>query len=174
MPLDVSLVQPESEFVNVAKQVLFARVMIDAVQSAFQDGPGALDRVGRYRTPSVPSKCVVDRVVTVKQSVKVRENHVIVGIKLASDFDVGVNLAVDRIQRANLGDLRACSSATFTHSEYGHFADRSTASMKFIRLVLVSFESTNEALVDFDFAPQFVEWSIGATASFPQSAQHEP
>jgi len=48
MPLHIAVVAAERELVNVAMQVLVAGVMVDAVQPALQDGPNALNAVGRH------------------------------------------------------------------------------------------------------------------------------
>ena len=49
VPRNVAVVQPPCEFVHVSVKVLRAGVMVDTVQAALQDGPDALNAVGRYR-----------------------------------------------------------------------------------------------------------------------------
>ena len=51
MPLDASLVQPEGELVDIAVEMLEAGVMIDAVQTALDDGPRRPPRCWRAPLP---------------------------------------------------------------------------------------------------------------------------
>ncbi len=60
MVLNVSFVQPESKFVNVAVQVLRAGVVINADQSALENGENAFDPVCSYIVANVFAVTVVD------------------------------------------------------------------------------------------------------------------
>lgn len=66
VPLYVALVEPKRELVNVAVQVLITGVVIDAVQSALQNGPNALNPVRRHAIiPHILARGVNDGLVLV-------------------------------------------------------------------------------------------------------------
>src|SRR5579872_5022581 len=68
---DVPLVEAKRKFIDVAEQVLFAGVMVDAMQPALQDGPDALNTVRMSRASDKLFGAVVDRLVTKEQSIEV-------------------------------------------------------------------------------------------------------
>jgi hypothetical protein len=173
---DVAFVQPERELIDVSKEMLGTRVMVDAMQPALQDSPNALDRVCMSGSALILARAVVDGLVPVKQPVQIVEEHMLIGIELRPNFDVAVNLIVDVIEGPNLCDLgeRAATFATFAHPEYSDLADAPTASMEFLGLVLVPFFSPDEAFIKFDNPAQFVERSIGSAASFAEPSEDEP
>src|SRR5678816_1878744 len=53
VPLDISIVQPECELINVAARVLGRDVVEGSVDPALQNGPHALDSVDAYVTVDV-------------------------------------------------------------------------------------------------------------------------
>src|SRR5260370_15992915 len=68
MPLDMALVEPERELVNVAAKMLRTGVVIDANQAALQNRENALDAVGRYVVADELGSTVVDGFVIEEQA----------------------------------------------------------------------------------------------------------
>src|ERR1700679_611042 len=173
VPLNVALVQSESEFVNVAVKVLRARVVVDAIQSALQDSPNALDAVRVRRAPRILTRAVVDGIVAEEQAVQVAVCAMLIGVEVRPDFHRAVNLVLDRAQVRGLDDLRDRAATAFAHSEDGSLADRPAPRLQFFVLVLVCFFPADEAFVNLDYAPQFVDIGI-VSACLAQALQHEP
>ena len=66
MPLNLTLVKPESELAHIPAQVLFADMMIGAIDSALQERPDGFDAVGRDADPrSAAATAVFDRMKSV-------------------------------------------------------------------------------------------------------------
>lgn len=59
--LDVALIEPKGELVNVTAKVLFARVMVDADQAALHDREHGLDAVRGHVVANELASAVVDR-----------------------------------------------------------------------------------------------------------------
>src|SRR5581483_9735692 len=58
---DVTSIQPKSELIDVSTQVLRTRVVVDTMQSAFQNRPNTLNAVGMNRASFVLTCTVVYR-----------------------------------------------------------------------------------------------------------------
>src|SRR5579872_5624069 len=56
----VAIVEPESKFINVAVKVLFAHMMIDAIDAALQHRENAFDAIGGYIVTRVFARAMVD------------------------------------------------------------------------------------------------------------------
>ena len=92
VPLHVAFVQPESEFVDIAANVLRAGVMVDTVQAAFQDSPNTFDAVRADVAAHVLAAAMVDCVVVVEQTTQVGVAGGLVGV----DGTTGLHVAMDR------------------------------------------------------------------------------
>lgn len=91
---DVPFIQPKRELIDVTEKMLGAGVMIDAVQSALQDGPNALNRVGGYRTARELTSGMVYRLVTKEKAVEIRICAILVGVDSAARFHRAVDLVL--------------------------------------------------------------------------------
>jgi len=173
---DVTLVQSEGELVNIAVKVLFASVMIDADQAALQDGPYALDSIRMSRATRVLANGVVDRLVTEEQPAKVVVGCVLVRVKLAPDFHRSMNLVLNRVDGIVWHNLGVDASATFPHPEHSNLADRTASGFQLFVLVLVTFESANEALIYLNRPAEFFTVAIRPeiAASLTEPAEYEP
>src|ERR1039458_1125018 len=67
--LHVALIQPERKFVQVARQMLGADFVIDAVDASFQDSPNAFDAVSSGLAACVFASRMVHGFVTEEQAV---------------------------------------------------------------------------------------------------------
>ena len=170
----VTIVEPKCELIHVPLKVLWAGVMVDAMQPALQDGPDTLDTVGVSRTTGVLASPVVDRLVRKEQAIQIAVRSVLIGVELRARFNRSMNLVLNRRQPGIGDDLRVNAPATFAHPEHGDFADRSAPGLQFFVLVFVGFFAADEALIDFDGTTQFVERAIRTAARFPQASQYEP
>src|SRR4029077_10035708 len=70
VPLDVAVVEPEGELVDVAAKMLRAGMVVDAGNAALHDGPDRFDAVGVDIAARVLASAVVDRVVAEEQAVE--------------------------------------------------------------------------------------------------------
>ncbi len=173
MPRHVALVQSPGELLDVAVQVLGAHLMVNAVDTALQDGPNALNAICGHRPACVLTGAVIDRLMAVEQAVQVVKNHVVIGVKLAPDFDVAVNLAVDVIQRADRGHLRSGAPVAFPHPQHGRLADRAASGVEFLPFVLVAFLAAEKGFVNFDDPLQLVD-GIRRATSLTEPTENEP
>lgn len=148
-------------------------MMIDPMNPALQDRPDALNRIGGHRSTGVFSGAVVDRLMLVEQAVQIVEDHVVIGVELRADFDIGMDFAVDLVQRTDRRDLRPRPSAALPHAKHGHFADRAASSMEFLMLVFVGLFAAEERFVYLDYPFELVD-GIGSAARLAEPSQNEP
>lgn len=94
VPLHVAVIQAEGKFVNVAAQVLFAGVVIDADQAALHDREHTFDAVGGHVIADVFAFAVVDGFVVEKQPAKATVNASLIGVQRRASGDVLVDFGV--------------------------------------------------------------------------------
>src|SRR5208282_4210237 len=80
MPLDVAFVQPESELIQIAAEVLAAHAVVNAIVAAFQDGPDAFNRVRVGRASRILASRMIDGIVLVEQTVQPSVSDNLAGI----------------------------------------------------------------------------------------------
>lgn len=153
--------------------MLLGNLMIDAVQSALQDGPDGLDRVRGGWPTGILAHRMVDRVVPVEQPVKVAENQMIIRVELRTGFNRTVNFPVDIVQCPKVNNLCSRPTTPFSHPEDGGFTDCSASGVELLTLVFVCFLAADKAFIDFDDSSELV-LSIRRTASLPQALKHKP
>src|SRR4051794_18975232 len=90
--LDVALVQPEGELVNVPAQMLRAGVMVDAENAPLHDREDALDTVGRHVAAHELAGAVIDRLVIEEQPGETTVGSELVSVQHGADFDILVDL----------------------------------------------------------------------------------
>src|SRR5579872_28593 len=168
---DVPLVEAKRKFIDVAEQVLFAGVMVDAMQPAFQDGPDTLDGVSGDRTTGKLSGAVVDPLVTIEQAVQVVVRAVLIGVDRRANFHRAVDLVLDSVDAGRVNHHGDGTASAFPHSQHGGFADRPTARVQLFAGVLVAFFSADESLVNLDNPAKRFQLT---SASFAETAQNEP
>ena len=91
MALHIAVVKPEREFVHIAVQVLFAGMVIDAVQAALQHRPDAFDAIGRYAIPDIFARAVVVSLVLIEHRTDAEIAAVFIGVDGRSRFHIGVD-----------------------------------------------------------------------------------
>src|SRR6266404_8671390 len=171
MMLYVALVQPEGELVNVAPKMLFARVMIHAVESALHHGPHALNAVRVHRAASEHARAMVHAAMLEQKLVKAAEGFVFVSVEGRADFDVIEDRLLNGAKIVALNRERFGVAAALAHSQNGDFANGTTALFQLFVLVLVALFAAYECLVYFDKAAQLLNVFAARLA---QALQHEP
>lgn len=171
MPLDVSEIQTEGKFVNVSLGVLWADMVKDAVDTALENRPNALNAVGVDRAACEVSGAVVDRGMAVEQTVKASVAGVFVAVDGGTNFDVVEQALLDGSEVRAVQNKRLRVAAALAHSENSGFANGTTAHVQLFVRVLVGLFAANESFIHFDDAFELVEVFA---ASLAQTVQHEP
>ena len=123
MTLHVSFIEPKSKFIDVAAKMFWAGVMINANQSALENGKDAFNPV---RGDVVTNKfvfAVIDCVMTKEQSTDARVGSGVVGMQCRANFHMLMNFGLDS-SRVRVLNLRCDRSATpLAHPKDRRFAD---------------------------------------------------
>src|SRR5579859_2065621 len=171
MASDVALVQTERELIDVAVKVLSARVMVDSVKPTLQDGPDALNAVGRDCPARELSRAVVHCLVVKEQAVKIAVCPELIGVDRGPGFNYAVDFVLYGVDVGRLYNLGEGTAPTLAHPQDGSLTDATASRIQFFVLVLVPLFPADESLVDLDHAAQFLE--LPATC-LPQASQDEP
>ena len=173
-----ALVQSEGEFVDVSLEMLLGYLMVDAIDSTFQDRPHAFNSVGVDIAIHVFFCAVFHRVMVVEQSVESGIAAVVVGMKNRSRFDIRENRTVDMVavggvqcRGNNAAFPDGVRTRAFAHPNDGCFPNGATSGFEFLGFVFVAFKATDKGFVHFDNAAQ---WVVGRPAGFAQPLEHEP
>src|SRR5215218_3204879 len=170
--VDVALVQPERELVNVAAQVLWAGMMVDADDAAFEDREDALDAVGRHAVANELASAVIDGLVIEEQPGEATVSGELVSVQRRANRDVLVNCPVNGFL-IRVSD-RLClylAAGALAHPQNGSLANRAASRVQLLFLVLVGLDPADIGFVNLDDAGQLLEFG---TASLAQPVQHEP
>jgi hypothetical protein len=171
VPLYVALVEAKRELVNIAMQVLVAGVVIDAVQTALQHRPDALNAVRRHAViPDVLARAVNDGFVLVIAA-EANVATMIVGMDCCARLDALADFHAQRLGIGSIHGPRHGASAALAHAENGRLADRTATGAQFLAFVLVTLFPADIGLIDLDDAGELAEI---AAASFAQPAKDEP
>src|SRR4051812_48703703 len=169
---DVALVQPERELVNVAVQVLWAGMMVDADDAAFEDREDALDAVGRHAVANELASAVIDGLVIEEQTGEATVSGELVSVQRRANRDVLVNGPVNGFL-IRVGDRLGLHLAAgpLAHTQNGSLADRAAPCVQLLCLVLVRLDTADIGFVNLDDTGQLLEFGA---ASLTQPVQHEP
>src|SRR5271165_3985200 len=148
--LDVTLVQPERKFVDVAFKVLGAGMVIDADQPALKDGKYAFNPVRRDVTADIFARAVVD--CFVRETVKVVIDGRVVSVKRRTGFDIGRNRRANRSSVDVINRASDHLAAALTHPEDSRLTNRTAPGLEFLRGVLVRLLPANVSFVNLDDA----------------------
>ena len=124
MVLNVSLVQPERKFINVAVQMLRAGVMIDAEQTSLQDRKNAFHAICRHVAANIFARAVIDRVMVETGIADAGICATFVSVQRRSRLYVPMDSGLDRLLVCFLDWHSDRASAALTHAENGGLADR--------------------------------------------------
>lgn len=171
MPSYVAIIQAKGELVNVAVQMLFAGVVIDADQAAPHHREDAFDAVRGHAIPHVFARAVANRFMFEAGFVDARIDRSLIRVQCRAPFDILANLRLDRLFVRLLDRHGDRLAATFPHRQHRGLAHRAAPGLQLLVLMLVGLFATDIHLVDLDNAFQRVKI---VTARFAQTMQHEP
>ena len=152
-----AIVQSESEFIDVAAKVFLAHVVIDAVDAALQNCPGAFDSIHSYIAPDKFSETVIDRFVSEEKTVKLAVSCRFVGVDRRARLDVFINRGAqvdcvnghDGIGNRATGALAQTDDRSFSNGAASH--------VELPGFMLVRFFASNVSFVYLDRAAQFLQ-----------------
>src|SRR5579859_5511109 len=170
---DVASIQPESEFIHVPAQMFDTDLVIDAVDSSFENSPHALNAVCASRADAVLASGMIDGIMFEKQTVQVGEKQMLVSIELRSHFDAFVNALSHNLQAALFERRGNGAPVTLSHSKDGSFSDRAATGLELFGFVFVALFAADETLVQFHDAFELVN-AAGVGTGFAQTLKHEP
>ena len=130
--LHVSFIEAEGEFVNIAAKMLFAGVVINADQTAFENCENAFNAVRGHGVADKLSFAVIDGIMIEKHAADASICPGFVGMQGRADFHMPINFGLDRSGvrvRNCLGDSPA---ATFAYPENCGLADCATAGLELL------------------------------------------
>jgi hypothetical protein len=152
-------------------QVFRAGVMIDAMKSAFQNGPNGFDAVCVDVSAHPLAVCVAYRMMREEQAADAAIDARTVTVQRRANFAELVNRALD-CRQVVVGDHECLSvAAPLTHSENRRFTNRAPTLFQFFVFVLRVFLTAHKGFVNFDCAAQLLNVTA---AGFSQALQHEP
>src|SRR5579885_2004977 len=167
----IPCVEANRKLIDIAVQMLLARLVIDAVQSTLEHSPHGFDSVGACHAAHVLVRRMVDALLLVEESGQVVVGRVLIGVERGTDFHIRVNRVLNFLLRCGEQWQGLDLASTLTHSEDGHLADRAASEFLLVCFVLVALQSADESLINLDGAAQFVEVFANCLA---QAMQDEP
>jgi hypothetical protein len=172
MVFDVTFVQSEGKFINVAAKMFLAGMMIDAINATLHDRENALNTVRGYIVPDIFALAVIDRIVIEGQASNTDIRAGFVGVDGRANLNILKDRGLDRL-RVRADDRHGDRApAALAHTKNWSLANRATARLELLRLVFVGFLAADECFINLNDASKFLE--IGATTSLPQAVQDEP
>ena len=171
VPLYIAIVQAEGELIDVALQVLRAGVMVDAMQPALQDGPYALNAVGRDWPAREFASPVVYCVMVEEQSTEIVVRSVLIGVDLGADFNRAMDFVLDSAKGRVRYDHGHSLTTTRAQAKDGGLTYGATARVELFPLVLIALFSADERLVNLDGALELCQLR---TTCLAQASQNEP
>lgn len=169
--LHVAVIESESELVHITAKMLFARVMIHASNTAFQQSPNAFYRVRMSQSTAILALRVVDGLVGKEQAANAAVSPVFVRAERRANGNIIVNGLLNGRQIGRSDRHRFSSTATLTHSENRLFTDRTATEHQPLISVFRGLLAADIRLVNFDNALQFVDVRA---ARFAEPLKHKP
>lgn len=170
MPLDVTFIKTPREFVNVAPEMLFAGLVIDAVQTTAKDGEYAFDAISGDASFYV----LVLRVIYSSVIVVVSEfmiGGIFIRMNSRAEFDVVKGKLLHSASTSRNNWLSFDAAIFLAHTNDGNFFRQSVVANDADFHVLILFFAADIDFVHFDNALQ--DGRIVATR-FAETLQDEP
>lgn len=168
---DVSFVQSPREFVDVAVNVLLARLVVDAMQSAPKYSEHTLDSVCSDAVAGVDAKSVIYGFVLVFGS-ETSISLILVGLNRRALLDVLTDSLNEGESVSSFNRQRASTALAFSHSDDRSFV-RCTGTLEVEPLPHV-LKLLSAAYVDFIHFDNAFEQGRITSARFSQTLQHKP
>src|SRR5947208_6233257 len=130
MPLNVALIQPKSELVNVPAQMLRADMMEGAVNATLQNGPDALNAVGRNAVAHILASAMIDGFVFKTRCHQAAITGVLVCVQRRTNLYTRADFGMERfgVCSADYGRLRA--AIALAHTENRRLANSAASRME--------------------------------------------
>ena len=152
--LDVTFVQSEGEFVNVATKMLRAYLMVDAMNATLHDGPHGFDTVRADAVAHVFSTAMVDGFMRETRFVHVLVAAMVVRVEDRAGLYVVANFLMEYSGAGARNDVPNGPSATLAHAQNGSLAYCAATGQQLFACMLVLFFPAYVGLVDFNDAGQ--------------------
>lgn len=169
--LHVADIQTEGELVNVSLQMFVAGMVIDAVQSALQDGPDALNTVRADIASYKFFRAMVDRLMLKEQPAQRVVAAMLISINLRPWLNVGVDHFVNGWPIRVFNWHRYRIATPFSDTKHGRLTDRAAPLPEFLMFVFIGFFPSDIGFIDFHDPAQHRQV---IPAGFPKPLQHEP
>lgn len=101
VPFDVASVEPKDKLIDIPFQVFLARLVIDALESALEDCPHALNAVRTCHASNILVGRVIDALLLEEQPVQIVVGGVFISVERGADCDMPMNC------RLNVGNTDA-------------------------------------------------------------------
>lgn len=150
---NVAFVKAEGELINIAAKVLWACMVINAMQPALENSENALDAVCRYIFPNKLACLVIDRLM-IKSEAKAFICASFIRVDCGTGFDLSNNFSLDCGLVSAGNRLSYGAASALTHPQDGSLTHRTTACVAPFGGVFVFFKATNIGFVDFNDALQ--------------------
>jgi hypothetical protein len=172
MVLDVSFIKPERKFVNISAKMLAASVMVDADQTALEDGENAFNSIRGNGASHIFTRAVIDGFVFKGAGLDAIISASFIRVEHRAGFDALGDRILDGcfVGVSNGNGNRA--AAALAHTEDGRFADGPATGFQLLGFMLVLFDPADKGFINFDDAFEFGE--VRTAAGFPQPMQNEP
>lgn len=151
--------------------MLFAGVMIDAANAAFEQRPDAFYRVRMSDATAILALRVVDRGVSEEKTANAAVSPVFVGAERGAGQNIVVNGLLNGRQIGSRNGHRFGSPATLAHSENGLFTDRTATEHQSLVGVFRGFLAADKGFVYLDNALQLVDV---ISTGFAEPLEHKP
>lgn len=168
---DVSEVQPERKFSNVAVKMFRANVMVNTSDTAFQQSPNALNAVRINTVTSVFAAGMIHGLMLEEKPVEVAVSTVFVGKDRGANGNVVMDSLLNDRQTRVLNVHRFGSTTALTHTENGLLTDRAASAIEFQIGVFIRLFAADVGFINLDNASQFVDVRA---ASLAESLEHKP
>jgi hypothetical protein len=167
----VAEIQPKRELIDVAVKMLLARVMIDAMQAAFENRPDAFNGVRSSQSTPIFAVEVVYRFVGEEKPVKAAIRSVFVGIECRANFNIVVNRLLNSWKIGVFNRHGDCSAIALTQSKNRLFTDRAASHVQLLVFMLRRFFAADVSFVNLYHAAKFVQFGA---AGLSEPLEHEP
>src|ERR1039458_2119428 len=170
--LAIAFIQSESEFINVALQMLQAEVVVRAIVTALEDSPHALDTVGVRHAINGFLGAVVDSAMPIAAHSIV--GGMFIGAERRALEDIELHHSLNGFSASVRYDSSLHIAAPLAQTEHGSFAYSSATGPQFVGNEFVLFLAADIGLIGFNYTGQHSAAIGTVAASFTDTAQHEP
>lgn len=169
----VAVIEPERELIDVAADVFWAGVVVDADQAPLKHREHGLNAVRSHAIANIFAFAMVDGRMVEKQTTYVAVRASLIRVQRRADRNVLNNGVLNglRIGAGKLDCLGAPALAALFHAEHCGLANCAATGFQLFVLVLVGLDPAHIGFVNLD---QALQHRHVAAACFPEPMQDEP